>query len=131
LLSPQQHYDWGLRALKTILNSGGQILLNEKKVNKKVDVDHEAKILIQALRINTLSKLTFADSKRFNALCEDIWPALNVTDVAYAQLEAAIQETLTEMKLDVISSQVKKILQFYEACNQRMGVVIVGPGKKF
>jgi dynein heavy chain 2 len=32
------------------------------------------------------------------------------------------------MKLDNIPSQVKKILQFHEACNQRMGVVIVGPG---
>ena len=26
LLSAQQHYDWGLRALKTILNTGGQLI---------------------------------------------------------------------------------------------------------
>ena len=26
LLSPQQHYDWGLRALKTILRVGGQLM---------------------------------------------------------------------------------------------------------
>ena len=31
LLSPQQHYDWGLRALKTILSSSGQMLASEKK----------------------------------------------------------------------------------------------------
>lgn len=26
LLSAQQHYDWGLRALKTVLNTGGSLV---------------------------------------------------------------------------------------------------------
>jgi dynein heavy chain 2 len=90
LLSPQQHYDWGLRALKTVLNSGGGILLNERRTNKNPDYSAESRALVQALRINTLSKLTWADSKRFNALCEDIWPGLEATDVSYAELEASI-----------------------------------------
>ena len=30
LLSPQQHYDWGLRALKAVLNSGGRIIQSYK-----------------------------------------------------------------------------------------------------
>ena len=30
LLSPQHHYDWGLRALKTILNVGGQLIQKER-----------------------------------------------------------------------------------------------------
>lgn len=33
LLSPQQHYDWGLRALKTILTVAGQIIQEERKAN--------------------------------------------------------------------------------------------------
>ncbi len=131
LLTPQQHYDWGLRALKTVLNTGGGILLNEKKSGRKVDNEAEAKILVQALRINTLSKLTAGDSKKFTALCEDIWPGLSVQDVSYKDLEAAIQDTLVELKLQVIPSQIRKILQFYEAGNQRMGVVIVGPGGEY
>ena len=31
LLSPQQHYDWGLRALKTVLSSCGALLAQEKQ----------------------------------------------------------------------------------------------------
>ena len=31
LLSKAAHYDWGLRALKTILNTGGQLCQNELK----------------------------------------------------------------------------------------------------
>jgi len=31
LLTPQQHYDWGLRALKTVLKGSGSMLQNSKK----------------------------------------------------------------------------------------------------
>lgn len=49
------------------------------------------------------------------------------TDVNYPELEAAIQEVMKEMKLKPLEAQTRKILQFYENCKQRMGVVIVGP----
>ena len=35
---------------------------------EKVDQNTEAKLVVQALRINTMSKLTFSDSMRFDAL---------------------------------------------------------------
>lgn len=128
LLTPQQHYDWGLRALKTILGTGGQLLQTEKKVKKTIDAETESRILVQALRINTLSKLTFDDTKRFNALVEDVFPNLNVQDASAEDLDKEIKNAFAEFKLDVLPTQVRKILQFNEACNQRMGVVIVGPG---
>ena len=39
LLSPQQHYDWGLRALKTILTVGGQLIQEERKKGNKLTPD--------------------------------------------------------------------------------------------
>ncbi len=43
---------------------------------EKVDANTEAKLVVQALRINTLSKLTFSDSMRFDALLKDIFPGM-------------------------------------------------------
>eukprot|EP00928_Gymnodinium_smaydae_P079340 TRINITY_DN632_c0_g1_i3.p1 TRINITY_DN632_c0_g1~~TRINITY_DN632_c0_g1_i3.p1 ORF type:complete len:2255 (+),score=688.11 TRINITY_DN632_c0_g1_i3:125-6889(+) len=131
LLSSQQHYDWGLRALKPILTLAGR-LLQESKVERAgqdqplSDVE-ESVLLLKAVRMNTLSKLTFADSRRFQDLCVDLFPGVNVKDIEYKELEVAIRESMKELKLSEIDSQISKMLQFHEACQQRMGVGIVGP----
>lgn len=128
LLSTQQHYDWGLRALKPILTLAGR-LLGEAKAEKQdaLTDEEEAIILLKAVRMNTLSKLTFSDNRRFRDLCQDLFPGVNVRDIEYKELEAVIRETLVENKLSAIDSQISKMLQFHEACQQRMGVGIVGP----
>ncbi|KAJ3280883.1 Cytoplasmic dynein 2 heavy chain 1, partial [Borealophlyctis nickersoniae] len=126
LLSVQQHYDWGLRPLKAVLGLAGN-LLHEEKRRAPVDAKREAAILIKALRVNTLSKLTFADSQRFNALMQDIFPDIPLEDIHYEALAEAVRETYQELNLVYMESQAHKIFQFYEACRQRMGVVLVGP----
>jgi dynein heavy chain 2 len=128
LLSPQQHYDWGLRALKPILTLAGRLLQEQKAAEERAVGDvEEAVLLLKAVRMNTLSKLTFADARRFQDLCQDLFPDVNVKDIEYKELEMVIREVLKEMKLSEIESQISKMLQFHEACQQRMGVGIVGP----
>ena len=127
LLTKQQHYDWGLRALKTILLISGKLIQMEKKSNPNVDLKTEMELVIKAVRLNTLAKLTYADSVRFEALIKDIFPGSSVEDAVYADLEAAIKDSLAELKLDLLPSQVKKVVQLNENLNQRMGCVIVGP----
>ncbi|CAH1776602.1 unnamed protein product [Owenia fusiformis] len=130
LLTPQQHYDWGLRALKTILRGCGNLLQTAKKnlaEGVKVDVATEAKLVVQALRINTLSKLTFSDGIRFDALLKDVFPGVEFKDIEYEDLAAAIREVCKESNLVINETQVKKALELYEQLRQRMGVVVVGP----
>eukprot|EP00667_Euglena_gracilis_P000034 EG_transcript_34 len=140
LLSAQQHYDWGLRPLKTILRVAGNLIHAEKRrpaegregaeaprLSEEEQFKWEAALVIKSLRINTLSKLTFDDSKRFNELVTDMFPGVKVEDIEYAELIEKVKETLTEMKLQVLDNQLYKVSQLFESLNQRMGVVIVGP----
>ena len=126
LLSNQQHYDWGLRSIKSVLKLAGQLLHEEKKKSDYSN-DREANILVKAFRVNTLSKLTYSDSYYFNNLVNDVFPGINYEVISYEELHQAIKESYEELKLVYMDSQVEKIFQFYEACNNRMGVVIVGP----
>lgn len=128
LLSKQQHYDWKLRALKTIFRSGGQLLSRHKQANgSEVDLATEMRLIVQSARVNTLSKLTFADAVRFDQLCNDLFPNVTHSDIEYPKLLEAIREVYAEMKLVYMERQVKKMLEFYEQLTQRMGVVLVGP----
>ena len=126
-LSYQQHYDWGLRSLKTILTVASQqiqLFINEGKI---ATYEEETSILIKAIRINVLSKLTFADAQIFNLLIQDVFPGIDMSDIVYENLNKALMESYKDLHYEFIDSQFKKVVQFYEACRQRMGVVIVGP----
>ena len=126
-LSYQQHYDWGLRALKTILTVASQQIQNYLNEGKVASYEEETSILIKAIRINVLSKLTFSDSQIFNLLIRDVFPNIDMSDIVYENLNKALMESYKSLNYEFIESQFKKVVQFYEACRQRMGVVIVGP----
>ncbi|KAK0416096.1 hypothetical protein QR680_012296 [Steinernema hermaphroditum] len=120
MLSAQQHYDWGLRALKTVLRGCGDLLARNRDANQ---VD----IVVQALTLNTLSKLTFADAKRFQELVKDVFPECSNQSAEFVELQAALEKTADEMGLAVGKQQMTKIFELYEQLRQRTGVVLVGP----
>ncbi|CUG87914.1 dynein heavy chain, putative [Bodo saltans] len=135
LLSAQQHYDWGLRAMKAVLRLGGVLVhqyLKERissgaTPSSQQVLATESEIIIKSLRVNTLSKLTFDDAILFNNLISDVFPGIDIREIQYEELRPAIVESIKELKLQLIETQVLKILQLYEALQQRMGVVLVGP----
>ncbi|KAF0686502.1 Aste57867_21689 [Aphanomyces stellatus] len=130
LLSPQQHYDWGLRALKAVLSTAGKLLqMAKKQVTARMTSAQETEILIKAVRINTLSKLTFGDSQRFLALIGDVFPGIESADIAGGDLEVAIRDVMEKKPFccQVDDLQIRKMLQLKESLDQRMGCVVVGP----
>lgn len=70
----------------------------------------EVHIIVQVLRLNTLSKLTYSDSQKFDALVQDVFPGVQFSDVDYERLEAALREASRDSNLVVIDRQVRKIL---------------------
>ncbi|CAF0769940.1 unnamed protein product [Adineta steineri] len=127
LLTTQQHYDWGLRALKTVLKGCGTLLRDARANKVEISSKYESQLVVQASRINTLSKLTFGDSKRFDGLLQDIFPGIDLRDIEYENLRQALHEVYQEHHLLINDIQIRKALELYEQLRQRMGVVIVGP----
>eukprot|EP00796_Vickermania_ingenoplastis_P008408 gene8408-5889_t len=129
LMSKQQHYDWGLRPLKAVLRLGGTLVQRWKQKNagEASSEKVESELILQSLYINTLSKLTYEDAKLFSGLVQDIFPGVEGREVTYPELEEAIKTAVKGLGLQLVPSQVKKVLQAYESMNQRMGVVLVGP----
>jgi dynein heavy chain 2 len=117
LLTKQQHYDWGLRALKTVLGGCGRMLkaarknlLKEgKSLNSALEEDAEREVVVQALRLNTLSKLTFADCARFDSLVRDVFPGVRFTSSGYEELTAALKESFGDLGLLCNENQVRHI----------------------
>ncbi|KAH8053449.1 dynein light chain binding protein [Aureococcus anophagefferens] len=108
LLTPQRHYDWGLRALKAVLNTGGKLVLDARGAGGGLPPAAEGELLIKAVRVNTLSKLTFGDTARFLALIGDVFPGVASGDVAGGALEVAIRDVMASdaFRLTVDEAQV-------------------------
>lgn len=66
----------------------------------------ESSLVVQALRLNTMSKLTFSDSSRFDALVRDVFSGVEFTDVEEQMLMRALEQVYKEAQLELIPSQV-------------------------
>ncbi|KAI0984910.1 hypothetical protein GJ496_004664 [Pomphorhynchus laevis] len=123
LLSKQDHYDWGLRAIKSVLVVAGNL--------RRADPDlPENMVLMRALRDFNVPKITNDDLSIFLGLIQDLFPALDVPRKQDANLEKYIKQAASELKLQYsehyASNFVLKVVQLKELLEVRHSVFIVG-----
>ncbi|XP_056004113.1 dynein axonemal heavy chain 6-like isoform X1 [Ostrea edulis] len=119
-LSQQDHYDFGMRAVKSVLVMAGA--LKRQNPDKNEDV-----VLIRALRDSNLPKFLKQDASLFQAILQDLFPGVEIPEHDYGTLEEEIKNVVVKNKLQTVQTQVKKIIQFYETMEVRHGVMLVGP----
>ncbi|KAA3677119.1 dynein heavy chain, axonemal, partial [Paragonimus westermani] len=119
-LSQQDHYDFGMRALKSVLVMAGS--LKRQNPDKPEDV-----VLIRALRDSNLPKFLKQDATLFTAILQDLFPGVTLPEHDYGRFLAEIHTALTDMGLQIVPEQVTKVIQFYETLLVRHGVMLVGP----
>jgi len=61
--------------------------------------EDEALLLIKSIRVNTISKLTYSDAYKYEALQADMFPGIKSEDIAYEKLTEAINKTIVDNKL--------------------------------
>lgn len=134
MLSAQRHYDWGLRELRTVLTACGRL---RKELATAGDGDDdvfatEARLVVHALRSNTMSKLSSVDCGNFDMLLQSIFANVSARDDGAppdgeGSLRSHVLEAFGELGLHTNAGQVEKCLQLYEQLTKRMGVVVFGP----
>ncbi|XP_074410515.1 dynein axonemal heavy chain 10 isoform X7 [Zonotrichia albicollis] len=119
-LSKQHHYDFGLRALKSVLVMAGEL----KRGSAELDEDV---VLMRALRDMNLPKFVFEDVPLFLGLISDLFPGLDCPRVRYPDLNDAVEQVLEERGYIVLPDQVDKVIQMYETMLTRHTTMVVGP----
>lgn len=121
-LSKRSHYDFGLRALKSVLVMAGGLKRDSPELSEEV-------VLMRALRDMNLPKFVFDDVPLFLGLINDLFPGISCPRVRYPTLNDVIERDLAERGYQVMTGpgeQVDKIIQLYETMLTRHTTMLVG-----
>ncbi|XP_065334425.1 dynein beta chain, ciliary-like [Cloeon dipterum] len=119
LLSKQDHYDWGLRAIKSVLVVAGSLKRGDRE-------RPEEQVLMRALRDFNIPKIVADDVPVFMGLIGDLFPALDVPRKRDIDFEKSVKQAATDLKLQPEDGFILKVVQLEELLQVRHSVFIVG-----
>ena len=132
-LSSQSHYDFGLRALKSVLVNAGNLKRKEDKEREttKKDINMpieqwEQNILLRSVCNTLIPKLVSEDITLFNSLLSGVFPDCKIEEVKEEQLKNKIIELCQLRNLNPEKKFIDKILQLYSIQKMHHGVMMVG-----
>ncbi|EGR27865.1 hypothetical protein IMG5_187090 [Ichthyophthirius multifiliis] len=119
-LSSQDHYDYGMRAVRSVINAAGLLKAQYP------DMD-EAQLLLRALRDVNVPKFLKDDLPLFENIMLDLFPGVEKPKVEYGRLLEMINVKSQDSGLQPVDSFIAKIIQLYDTTQVRHGLMIVGP----
>nr|XP_033782541.1 dynein heavy chain 1, axonemal isoform X1 [Geotrypetes seraphini]XP_033782544.1 dynein heavy chain 1, axonemal isoform X1 [Geotrypetes seraphini]XP_033782545.1 dynein heavy chain 1, axonemal isoform X1 [Geotrypetes seraphini]XP_033782546.1 dynein heavy chain 1, axonemal isoform X1 [Geotrypetes seraphini]XP_033782547.1 dynein heavy chain 1, axonemal isoform X1 [Geotrypetes seraphini] len=119
-LSSQDHYDFGMRAVKTVISAAGNLKRENPEMNEEL-------ICLRAIRDVNVPKFLQGDLKLFNGIVSDLFPKIKEEAIDYGILEESIRSTCIKKNLKDVDGFITKCIQLYETTIVRHGLMLVGP----
>ncbi|XP_032448113.1 dynein heavy chain 1, axonemal [Lynx canadensis] len=119
-LSSQDHYDFGMRAVKTVISAAGNLKRENPSMNEEL-------ICLRAIRDVNVPKFLQEDLKLFSGIVSDLFPTIKEEETDYGILDKAIRQVCEKSNLKDVDGFLTKCIQLYETTVVRHGLMLVGP----
>lgn len=118
-LSSQRHYDYGMRAVKSVLLAAGTL-------RRKYPTELEERIVLKAIIDINIPKFVRQDIPLFEGIYSDLFPGVAMPTSDHDLFLKYIIAHLEADNFQTPSWLIEKILQIYEMILVRHGLMIVG-----
>ena len=118
--SSQPHYDYGMRAVKTVIVAAGNLKSAEP------DADEISLIMRALVDVNT-PKFLDQDIPLYAGIMGDLFPGISKPVIDYGKLFASMKAIMAKKNLQLHPWFIEKVIQLYEMIVVRHGLMLVGP----
>merc|ERR1719197_1895064 len=119
-LSSQDHYDYGMRAVKTVITAAGNLKRKDPDMDERV-------LLLRALQDVNTPKFLAMDLPLFEGIMSDLFPGKKRPEVDLGALMACMKICTEKHELQPHPFFLKKCIELYEMICVRHGLMLVGP----